>query len=246
MFVEIKIFNLNCWLLPTPLSSDNWERLGRIVKLIKKYDPDIVALQEVWRKKYADYLQKELREYFCYAGKKLFNRPGLVTLLKVKPLFFKRGVFRKSKKFNRLEKFASKGYQRFLLKIRNKKFIFINTHLYTAFNPDANKQALTEFEYLKKLCGQKKVVLVGDLNIGEKTFEKLNNGFFKYESDKSLERLGITKYRKKRFSRFGQSSKRVDYILVRGVGGSKIKLNRQIIKKPEVSDHFPRLVTLRL
>jgi len=46
----MKILSLNCWLLPPPFSSENKNRLSRIVNLIKKHNPDVIALQEVWLK----------------------------------------------------------------------------------------------------------------------------------------------------------------------------------------------------
>ncbi|MBS3084545.1 endonuclease/exonuclease/phosphatase family protein [Candidatus Pacearchaeota archaeon] len=231
--MEVKIFNLNCWLLPSPFSAENEKRLYRIISLIKKYSPDIITLQEVWLKKYVRKLKREFPDYHFFSLKSsLFNKSGLVSGFKMKPLSFSGEYFPLTKIHNLREKIALKGYQ--ASEISPGVFI-INTQLYTPEKPSDLKITLSQFKKIEAFSSGKKVIISGDLNIEEDEFLRANKTFF-YKSP-----LGFTVARKNyycnsRVNQIPRSDKTIDYIIS---NEKSIAPKTKIFNPVTVSDHYP-------
>ncbi len=226
--MELKIFNLNCWLLPPPFSVQNKARLQSIIKLIQEYNPDVITLQEVWLQAYVAILQNELRTYnFVASYEPFFNRGGLVTGVRknVTAKIFPH-TFPQMKEYSTTEKYGSKGYH----EITVSNLSLINTHLYAPTN--TFEESITSYQF-SLLCGffyKKNGILAGDLNMEQ---EKLHGQgifrFFKTEStlskDNSYANWGFNKT---------LFSKQIDYVLPT----ENIQVGVEVLRD-EVSDHYP-------
>ena len=173
--MKLKIFNLNCWLLPPPISAENNKRIEEIISLVNHTRPDVIMLQEVWLNKYVNKFKNGLQNYsFIATEGKSFNKSGLLTGLKIPYSSHKINFFNHVKGYNVIEKIASKGYH--LIHI-SKDIYLINTHLYAPIKSSNRKITKLQFNLLKKFSKDKKVILAGDLNLEEKDLSQLNNTF---------------------------------------------------------------------
>lgn len=212
----MKIFNLNCWLLPPPFSKDNRKRLRRIIKIMKRVNPDIIALQEVWLHKYVGIIKKEMKEYqFFHSKHFLFNKSGLITGTKIKAKHANLKFFPITKNHNLREQIGKKGVHVIAL---SDKMCFINTQLYAPNNKKEKRITFSQFKFIQGLNGFEKTILVGDLNIDERELELVNNSF---------------DHAKKRETH--KERRVIDFILKSK--NFKAKIVSEIIKKPVVSDH---------
>ncbi len=234
--MKIKILSSNCWLLPPPFSVENRKRLKKLIGLIRKTNPDIIALQEVWLNKYVSLLKKGFSDYFAVSlNKGFFNKTGLVTLSKLKPNSVDFYFFKKTKKHSLVESFAKKGYQKIIFDIGQKKLAFINTHLYAPVLELEEKMAAQQFNEIKRNCKDKNLILAGDLNIRKSDFKRFNPGLFCYKPDKNSDERLLDIYRKIKFNRIVRYDDRVNYILPKQKSQFKVKN----IVSPIISDHFP-------
>ncbi|MCR4327463.1 MAG: endonuclease/exonuclease/phosphatase family protein [Nanoarchaeota archaeon] len=230
--MEIKIFNLNCWLLPFPISVENKKRIEKIISLLKKIDPDVITFQEVWLKKYVKKIKNELPQYhFLNLKTPLFNKSGLLFGSKFKPLSFKGEFFPTGKSHNLREKIGLKGYQ--MVEILPELYV-LNTQLYAPEKKSEIKITLSQLNHIEKVIGGKKVILSGDLNLDEEIFLKLNKTF-NYSPLGKFTLSNKNKYTKKALNRFYQHNRTIDYIM-----GTKVapKLEVNMVNPVEVSDHY--------
>ena len=195
--MNFKLFNLNCWLLPAPFSVDNTKRLRQIISFIKKFEPDIITLQEVWLQKYVKILINKLPEYKIYSSAAIFNRGGLVTGLKILHLSCKKETFPITIKHNPIERLAKKGYH--IITLANNVQI-INTQLYMS-NSAERYITKAQFYELQKQSENKRVILCGDLGIDDKEF-MLTNGVFVYHPLNINTSSKKNKYHRMRFNKF--------------------------------------------
>jgi len=170
----MKLLNLNIY------NYNNWEkRKSKIIKFIKKHNPDIIALQEIrddikFNKKgdnQAKQLKREL-DYPYYSfysitdkrkerpGKyKRFCREGMAILSKY-PIVSSKGVTLKKHKDDRY----TCGFLQVKLKLKNKKVDLFNLH----FSNSSYFSLLHLLETLKYIEKEKiKPILVGDFNMYE-------------------------------------------------------------------------------
>jgi len=225
----MKIFNLNCWLLPPPLSTDNSKRLSQIISLIKNTEPDIISLQEVWLNKYVNTLKKELKNYFFISSEKTpYNKSGLVTgLLTNKPS--RQYFFPTNRAYSLVEKIARKGFQVIQL---SKDIHFVNTHLYAPKNNREKEITKSQFILLQGVIGSEKCILSGDLNLNEEELIKANNIF---SLTKKTINLPANQYQKSRLNkRFKYDN--TDYVLKTKT--FKTPISTTYLKSPILSDHF--------
>ncbi|MFH1649501.1 MAG: endonuclease/exonuclease/phosphatase family protein [Candidatus Woesearchaeota archaeon] len=235
--MKLRIFSLNCWLLPFPLSTNNRGRLSNIISLVKKHKPDIIALQEVWLKNDVKYVEDSLKDYvFIKSSSRLFNKSGLLTGVLKKNVSYEIQSFPITKKHNLIERIARKGYH--ILKLSNDLF-FVNTHLYAPMIKNEESIAKSQFTLLQKLMKSKKGFLVGDFNLDENELEKLNKRF---ELDKTynITWSGSNKLTRTMFNRLFPPDKKKDYIFK--TKKSNITLKTKCIESPIVSDHFAILI----
>jgi endonuclease/exonuclease/phosphatase family metal-dependent hydrolase len=227
------------WLLPFKLSKDNRKRLKQLVLVIREKNPDIVALQEVWNKKYIKFLSKKLSEYnFNFLAKKSFNISGLVTMSKYSPQIEKFLPFTRNMGQPFFEKSVRKGLLKVEYKINGKKIAFYNTHLSCPNGGNEKYYTMKQFEFIKNKINQKQVsILCGDLNLKDREFERINNNFFSY-AENSKNTFSIeNKYLRKWWDRKPEANKKIDYILIKVPEKIKFNFNSETIKHA-LSDHF--------
>jgi endonuclease/exonuclease/phosphatase family metal-dependent hydrolase len=225
--MRLKIFCLNCWLAPFPISVRNNKRLVKIISLIKKHSPDIIALQEVWLKKYVRVIERKLPDYhFIKSDSGMFNRGGLVTGLK-KPKSYDIRSFPITKRHNILERLGSKGFH--IIELYPNVYI-INTHLYSSDKEITGSQ----FQNIQKFSKSKNCILIGDLNLERKNLAKINTIFTLDKSDY----LTAPYNRAHSYFLFNRNPGvdiRIDYILK--TKNSKMQVSTQCLGSPIVSDH---------
>lgn len=236
MIMEFKIFSLNCWLLPPPFSKDNKKRLSKIISIIKKYHPDIIAFQEVWLKKYVKKIENSLPEYFFIKSNSFFyNKGGLVTGLRIGKNSFERGFFPFTEGHSFLEKVASKGYH--LVRLSDNLF-FTNTHLYAPTNDMEKYIPKLQFNFIQKLMHSKKGLLAGDLNLDGVELNELNRLFDHNISQNLI--LSSSNPMKE----IKSANKKIDYILK--TKESNISISTECMKYPIVSDHFINTAVIKI
>lgn len=227
--MKIKVLNLNCWLFPQPFSCDIKRRLNLLVAFIKKENPDIVTLQEVWLNRYVDYLHKRLPDYFAfYSHSFFFNKTGLLTLTKIKPLNSEVFYFPFTKKHNFTELLCHKGYLRLTLKLSNSKLDLINTHLYASFSHASINIPPGQFEIVSKKLN-KNSILCGDFNLEPVQITKLDKRIH-FLSNKQITHSSNNAYFKSRLNRLGSGKdESLDHIICLS---KKIKAKVQVVKTP--------------
>jgi endonuclease/exonuclease/phosphatase family metal-dependent hydrolase len=246
--MELKILDLNLWMLPPPIAADNKKRLALFLELVKKINPDIITLQELWWSRYIVYLRKNLKGYHMYRpSQNRFNKSGLVTFSKKKAIGWHFHRFPKQKE-GFFEKIASKGYLIIKLNLGETMYHIVNTHLYC---PDMRmkKINLTESQFwtLERISAHGNWIICGDLNIDEPEFKKLNKGRFSHVANQMSTVSRTNKYatmRFNRFNRFNKGEKRLDYTLLRLATEQKPVLKTRVLRKPLLSDHYAMLTTI--
>ncbi len=245
--MNISIFNLNCWLFPTPLSTDCYLRLSHIVEMIKTRDPDIITLQEVWSNKYISYLKEKLSGYFfIYAQTTFYNQSGLVTILRQEPKDYKVNFFKLSPHHNFTEFFLHKGYITTDIELNGENWTVTNTHLYAAFTKKTEVIIENQFKELVSKMPNSKVVICGDLNLSEDKIQELGGEKLKRFCDSQNTSDINNPYAHARFNSWiiGNKSKKIDYMLYKN--STVIDSQYEIIKTPFVSDHYPMFAKANL
>lgn len=238
--MELTTLNLNFWLLPRPFSADNKQRMNRFLELVRKTDPDIITLQEVWLKKYVRYLRKRLKDYHCYCSKnKFYNKSGLVTFSKIKAEFAKLKIFPQKTGFNIIEKLAKKGYLKTDFNINGKKISLINTHFYFPLTRKEEKIDEEQFELLKEITEGGHFIIAGDLNTPLEKLKIINNNVFEIDNEEKHTYATHNKYVRKQLQNPRNLNRKIDHILTRS--NSPMKIAAKVINPILISDHFPLL-----
>ena len=230
--MRVKLFNLNCWLLPSPFSIDNKKRLANIISFIKKQNPDIITLQEVWMKKYVKKIKRELPQYkfFSYSSK-LYNKSGLLFGIKWKPLFGYQKIFPITNLHSKREKIGSKGYQ--LFEVSPGVFV-MNTQLYAPEKSYQMKITVSHFREIEKASSGKRVILSGDLNLEEYEFSKINKTFY-YKSPLNFTIAKKNPYCHSRFNKLNDANKIIDYVVS---NEKNIPVESKVYNPVTFSDHY--------
>ncbi len=236
----LTILNGNLWMLPARFSTDKEERIDRFVAYARSLMPHVITLQEVWTKNQVKYLKKWFPEYRVHTpgGRGPFNKAGLVTLTRIPTDSVAFAAFEVGRGASRLERKAGKGY----LTVRlagSIKACIINTHLYAPTNQREQAFALKQFNTLKRLAPNGDYFIVGDLNLTQKTFERVNDSFFATERDTAYTVDAANVYR----SRGANSDKekhsyKVDRLLMPHAYADRFVLRSMLIREPVVSDHY--------
>ncbi len=239
--MEITILNANLWLLPPPAAIDNNKRLFNLIKLIKKYSPDVINLQEIWLNKYTNILKLNLPDYYLIKPKSFFiNKSGLVTLTKFKPLNTSFSQYPKHKDFDAVEKVASKGYLKTTFQKEDKEITLINTHIYETLEQVKLKIKFGQIKHLlKKTLEHNPTIVAGDFNAD--TFN-LPKGFKNLTAEDTHKPTYSLKNKYANIlingimNRHGVHYEKPDYVFA-NIKGANIK--SQVIKNPLISDHYP-------
>lgn len=248
----MKIMTANLWGLPWPLSKDKTTRLERFVEIVEKKSPDIICLQEVWLMKDLRYLREKLAktgltESF-FAGGEVKNKKGLAIFSKIpiksgeyhvfdgRSISF-RGFFDKIRKG---ESSWPNGFSSILLEIGGKTFAVINAHL-TFFDRSSDKnreKSVTKgeirqlFDYINPLkLGVAGVFICGDFNMDVKDEDMILPKGLKVISDVS--ELTLTG----EANPYANANDCMTCDLIIGPESANV-IEKEIIKKPLVSDHY--------
>jgi endonuclease/exonuclease/phosphatase family metal-dependent hydrolase len=242
--MELKLLDLNLWLLPRPLSSDNKKRMDRFIALVKKLDPDIITLQEVWLMGYERYLKKNLKPFHVSSsGKKRLNNSGLVTFSRKKPLSESIHLFKKE---SLLDKLVRKGYLIIRLNLDGRFIRILNTHLHASLKAKPNKNSIFQFQQLKHVTSEGDWIVAGDLNLRQELFHKLNDGHFIPSRSSIPTYSSKNRYAKARLNRLDHSDRKVDYVLLKLSNGTSYSLSTKVIKSPLMSDHYALFSVIRI
>ena len=220
-------------MLPFSLSPDNDPRLNEIISEIKKANPDVIALQEIWLNSSVEKITRELSDYSFISGTKTFfnkiNKGGLVTGIRGKKILATNHTFAPIGGSSWVENLGGKGYQILLLP---KNVRFVNTHLYAPTNKAEENITKTQFRLLSDLLRKRGGILAGDLNIEESDFLRTNR-LFQYNFTHKFTLSKTNRYANSMFNHT-PVSKKVDYVV--GTGG--IDVTEKILTDVENSDHF--------
>lgn len=220
---------------------------------LKKYNPDIICLQEIKVMKGANFpLEFLLSGYELYINPARFH--GTAILTKIHPLKIRKEIGHK--------KFDSEG--RFI-RLDFEDFILINVYMpHGGRHKERMDYKLECYEfllrYLESIADQK-VILAGDFNIAHKSIDlarpeqNVNNTMFTKEERKMIDRLLMLGFIDS-FRKFNRSSGyytwwprghearkrnigwRIDYIFISKNLENKLK-NAFILSDIEGSDHCP-------
>lgn len=234
---HLSILNLNCWLLPPPLSIKNSERLHELIIFIKEHEPDIVTLQEVWLQSYVRRLRKELSLYSVIPSSPgIFNRSGLVTLTKTTPLQVRQNTFPTKKGYSMLEKLIRKGFQEIILQHGEETILLVNSHLYTPEKSNEKNIPIFQFkDLIQRYTDKKNVILIGDFNMTKNNILKLNTTFQLIECFDTIQ-LPKNCYQRSRFNKQFIYGDNVDHCLINNASFTCDQF--QLVGTPIVSDHF--------
>jgi len=234
--MKLKFFDLNCWLLPFGISRKNKIRKEQILIEIKKKNPDIITLQEVWLIKDINYFKKHLKNYHpVHSNSLFFNKSGLLTLTKEKPSEVKKVIFPIAKRSSLIERIGAKGLHSINLAFKRKKLHIINVHLYFPIKKEDKLIDFLELKFINHLINKSTIVL-GDLNLNYNSLKKWR----KYDSFKLGGRKPTYSSKDVYAKKYGDKRKffrdKIDYSLLSKK--SKLKLVSKTITAPVLSDHY--------
>ena len=231
---SLSVVSANLFLLPYPFSINNKDRISLFRKKMKKYNPDLIGLQEIWLNQDLQELISVFPEYYAVWIPSLFyNRTGLLILSKFPIEKAYREIYPIGIDYQLQELLAQKGFLQITLIYKGKKLNLINTHLYSTSEYSKLKRNRHQFRLLSKHLKKvkKPTIVLGDLNLKPSPLEELNKGFLIYDKLKKTTVLG---------------DKKLDYILTPKNGGLQILQSEAINHSPLVSDHYPIFGILKL
>lgn len=239
----LTILNGNLWMLPGGLSIDKEERIDRFVSYARQLMPHVITVQEVWTMDVVAYLKTRFPEFHVVASgqKGPVNEAGLVTLSRVPSDSTAFSAFAVAEEASLLEKQAGKGYLTVRMKTPTFEACIINTHLYSPTRHQEQTFVAEQFNTLKQIDTNGYTFIVGDLNLAQRAFERLNASFFLTEQDTSYTVDLTNKYRS-RGANTGASKKgnsyKVDRLLMPKAHAEHFSLESMLIRDPIVSDHY--------
>ncbi len=233
---SIKAMTCNMFLLPQPFANRHEDRISDLVKIVKKENPDLVALQEVWTNHWAKKIIELLPEYNAtFSFNPLFNRSGLLSLskFKINKVTFLRYPSWLNFRFEEL--LAGKGFLISEIVINGFKVNFVNTHLYSARREMRIKPNFSQLPLLTNYFKDRNVptAICGDLNLTPNyVFKTLGVNFIQ---NKNLKPTAGNHLERK-----------LDYILLKQ-GTAKINLTSENrILTPRISDHVPVIAKFKI
>ena len=247
MLNTIKIVSYNICGLPWwgNLFGDPYDRIDKITDFLIKTDADVICLQEVFDAGLFIILKTKLHNYNYYYPRKGKNvlESGLVIFCKSKIIQKK---YEKFVDYCGEDRFCDKGYQTVNIKIKNKVFTIINTHL----NADAifslyshcEKTRLNQINQLLSSIGKKiknDIIFCGDFNIdftttiGKNIYKKICN-------------LSTSCINSKNMVTFAEDNIQYDQIFYIPRHNSNYHCTYRVFDKNKktLSDHFPIQLTL--
>jgi endonuclease/exonuclease/phosphatase family metal-dependent hydrolase len=248
--VTITVLNANLWLLPPPTSVDNDKRLNKFLKLVKRLDPDVITLQEVWLKKYLNKIKKSLTNYHLSSTHfPLYNKSGLATLTKSKPLKTSFNQFKIGSNFKAIERITYKGFLTVQFSKSGNLFTVLNTHIYQTENINMLETKLTQIKaVLQKAKKHNPTIIAGDFNTIPGHYYKLIDNFLT-NKDFPVSYSPENKYAHKAvnliMNKDGVYNDKPDIILA-NIKSKKATIKVESLASPLISDHYPMLAQITL
>ena len=239
----LTILNGNLWMLPGGLSIDKEQRIDRFVSYARQLMPHVITLQEIWTTDLVAYLKVRFPEFHVVASGEggPVNAAGLVTLSRVSSDSAAFTPFAVARDASLIEKRAGKGYLTVRVATPAFKARIVNTHLYAPTCQQDQAFVAAQFNTLKQIDTNDYTFIVGDLNLAQRDFERLNDSFFVTEKDTSYTVDPTNKYRN-RGSNAVRAKKtdsyKVDRLLMPQAHGEHFSLKSMLIRDPIVSDHY--------
>lgn len=239
----LTILNGNLWMLPGGLSTEKEARLEQFIAYARQLMPHVITLQEIWTTDLVAYLTVRFPEFRVVASGAtgLVNQAGLVTLTRVPSDSSAFAAFAVAEDASLVEKQARKGYLTLRMKTPVFNTCIVNTHLYAPTRPEEQALVAEQFNALKNLETSNYTFIVGDLNLPQRAFERLNASFFLTEEDTLYTVDPANKYRSRGANAL--NSKRVDRykidrLLMPQAHAEHFTLKSMLIREPVVSDHY--------
>ena len=251
--VSLKVMSYN---IHYGVGMDGKKDLHRIAEVIKKYDPDIVGLQEISDSLMVDTLSQYTNMFGQFGASTEIEPPNLYRLLGIPvpeaQLYYGDGILSKFP-FTyignvSIPSASSSRYEAMCMDIKlpekfeSKTIIrVINTHFDWLKNLSSDQARLASVNVIEKAFIEEKpnyaYILTGDLNAtpSSMVLKKMEKtGWLKEDFGKELYTVPVNRPRKQ-----------IDYVLVRPKKQWKIK-DIQVIEEKMASDHLPILITLEL
>lgn len=250
--MKIKILTINVW-----FGGKIWDPL---LEFIKKENPDIVAMQEVYNgkdtsfpKNYRSFseLKKNLDfEYAIFApefiderkigdveiGNAIFSK---LPIIKQKISFYD-GIYGKYNKKKRVDfSIFPSNLQEVDITVRSIIIHLFNTHGVWGFDGEDNKKRLImSNKIVEEIKGKKRTILAGDFNVNTntKTIQNIENHMINVFNNE----LKTTFNMKRKKEKFANSV--VDMIFV----SPDIKVLDYYCPQVDISDHLPLVVVLEI
>ena len=257
---EISVASYNTWLLPAILMKADQpnKRSKAIANYFKDQNFDIIALQEVFRKKYYNNINRVLKEHDYYSSgtpdKRFFKAisSGL-TIFSKYPI-----VEEKFFKFNRCASFdcyAAKGVLAVRINIDGKKINVVTTHMQAGksdLKAEIRRSQIDQLAFFLQndfFKDNYPIILLGDFNIN--MYKDYNYRYLYSKIDlvphDYVGELSYTSDGELNDHKLGRDRKSVDYIFLSN-NENKINLLDNIIFRPrsiynqkdelDLSDHF--------
>ena len=242
MSEKIKIISYNICGMPwwINLFGDPYDRINKIADFLIKTDVDVICLQEVFDNGLLIILKSKLPNYNYYSPRKGKNilGCGLVIFCKSKIIEQK---YEKFVDYCGEDRFCDKGYQIVNIKIKNKLFTIINTHLnadavFSLYN-QCEKTRMKQIDQLLTRVGNKikhNIIFCGDFNIDFTTTIGKN-------IHKKICNLSTSCFNSKNMVTFAEDNMQYDQIFYIPKHNSTYKCAYRVFdkKKKTLSDHFP-------
>ncbi|MGM0599692.1 MAG: endonuclease/exonuclease/phosphatase family protein [Candidatus Rifleibacteriota bacterium] len=235
---SLKIITANLYLFPPPLLKEQKKRISYFVNSIKRLDPEIILLQEVWDKNSIVEIARLLPDYnLSFKTSGLYNRSGLLTLCKYKIQHAQFIPYPLSIRHKIEELLAQKGLLKTDIELDGHKISIFNTHLYSSSPRHSYRPNFNQFELLKRTVSSFSSdlkILGGDFNLKPHEIGKLIEADFLRGSCNLPTAGGIRR------------TKKLDYIMVVSQKPLKTRLaTRRLETEQMFSDHsavFGRII----
>ena len=244
MGMKLSILNLNAWLMPLRVSTDNKQRITKIFHIIEALKPDIITFQEVWDVSYLRYFAQRMPQYYMECKpNNLFNQAGLITFSKYPILHSRLYHFKSNRHYKFFEKHSKKGFLITRIDFKGKEVDIVNTHLYQSDIFSKNKhRTITQNQYycIEDFFKNSKhaTILAGDLNIPFQELVRLRK-VFKIPQSKPIPTLSTkNQYSNSRLNKTRIPERQLDYLLFLE-NGMKMNVKISVLNKELVSDHYP-------
>lgn len=228
---SLKVLSANMLLFPAPFFFNQEQRIAEFARCIRKLDPDVILLQEVWDNLSLALLIASFPEYYSVFSTGIgYNYSGLLLLSKFPPETSNIRRFPLSLQHSIEELIAQKSMLIIEVKVGGKPVHLLNTHLYSASPQQRYRPNLDQFDLLTDIATNLPgdVIVAGDMNLGPK------------ELDPRLPPAMNRDHCALPTAGYPKLSKKLDYIMSKaGPGKISVISGRRVDPVIRFSDHNP-------